>query len=352
MTQRSVRRRFPRRTAPRTVRCPPVRPGAATERRTSAPMRSVPTVPVPLHRPASHFVGHGNATDHGGGRRGTGNEPGQPAPDQCEQRSASEYARRTEANLVLRRVTEREYQLGERAKPGPTAALRSCSPSAPATRWRSLRGFSSRCRPWRQSEDPDGDVQHDGQPENNRYGVGTMTTVMARVRATTDRARHQAPRSSVRTFSLTATSSSDSMPGPWYGPRSVWSKRLRQRLVSRGAHDSPRVVEKDLRRLRLPRTPFRVVAEPAVRARHRDPRELLDPLIFRFEFVATATGPPGTHRQATRRAVGVSAECRRPCSAHPSAAVTQSEGSSKRKRQSPLATPGLTAPSGAARNPK
>ena len=41
----------------------------------------------------------------------------------------------------------------------------------------------------------------------------------------------------------------------------VWSKRLRQSLVS-GVHASSRVIETDLRRLRLPRTPFRVVANP------------------------------------------------------------------------------------------
>lgn len=41
----------------------------------------------------------------------------------------------------------------------------------------------------------------------------------------------------------------------------VWSKRLRQSLVSE-AYATSRVIETDLRRLRLPRTPFRVVANP------------------------------------------------------------------------------------------
>jgi 23S rRNA (adenine-N6)-dimethyltransferase len=42
----------------------------------------------------------------------------------------------------------------------------------------------------------------------------------------------------------------------------VWSKQLRRSMASWGLHGSARVVEADLRRLRLPQTPFRVVANP------------------------------------------------------------------------------------------
>lgn len=42
----------------------------------------------------------------------------------------------------------------------------------------------------------------------------------------------------------------------------VWSKRLRQIMETRGAHGTSRVIEADLRRLRLPPAPFRVVANP------------------------------------------------------------------------------------------
>jgi 23S rRNA (adenine-N6)-dimethyltransferase len=42
----------------------------------------------------------------------------------------------------------------------------------------------------------------------------------------------------------------------------VWSERLRQIVETRGAHGTSRVIEADLRRLRLPPTPFRVVANP------------------------------------------------------------------------------------------
>ncbi len=42
----------------------------------------------------------------------------------------------------------------------------------------------------------------------------------------------------------------------------VWSTRLRRSVESWGAHGNSRVIEVDLRRLRLPRTPFRVVANP------------------------------------------------------------------------------------------
>jgi 23S rRNA (adenine-N6)-dimethyltransferase len=42
----------------------------------------------------------------------------------------------------------------------------------------------------------------------------------------------------------------------------VWSKRLSESIVTSGAHARARVVRTDLRRLRLPRTPFRVVANP------------------------------------------------------------------------------------------
>ena len=42
----------------------------------------------------------------------------------------------------------------------------------------------------------------------------------------------------------------------------VWSRRLRDSMVRWGAHGNSRVIEADLRRLRLPRTPFRVVANP------------------------------------------------------------------------------------------
>jgi 23S rRNA (adenine-N6)-dimethyltransferase len=42
----------------------------------------------------------------------------------------------------------------------------------------------------------------------------------------------------------------------------VWSERLRQIMETRGAHGTSRVIEADLRRLRLPPAPFRVVANP------------------------------------------------------------------------------------------
>lgn len=42
----------------------------------------------------------------------------------------------------------------------------------------------------------------------------------------------------------------------------VWSRRLRRSVESWGAHGNSRVIEADLRRLRLPRTPFRIVANP------------------------------------------------------------------------------------------
>jgi 23S rRNA (adenine-N6)-dimethyltransferase len=42
----------------------------------------------------------------------------------------------------------------------------------------------------------------------------------------------------------------------------VWSKRLRHSIASWGARGSSRVIEADIRRLRLPQTPFRVVANP------------------------------------------------------------------------------------------
>jgi len=42
----------------------------------------------------------------------------------------------------------------------------------------------------------------------------------------------------------------------------VWSKRLRRAMAGWGAHGNSRVIEADLRRLRLPPTPFRVVANP------------------------------------------------------------------------------------------
>jgi 23S rRNA (adenine-N6)-dimethyltransferase len=42
----------------------------------------------------------------------------------------------------------------------------------------------------------------------------------------------------------------------------IWSGRLRDIMESWGAHGSSRVIEADLRELRLPRTPFRVVANP------------------------------------------------------------------------------------------
>ena len=42
----------------------------------------------------------------------------------------------------------------------------------------------------------------------------------------------------------------------------AWAKRLRRSMASWGAHGSSRVIEADLRRLRLPQTPFRVVANP------------------------------------------------------------------------------------------
>lgn len=42
----------------------------------------------------------------------------------------------------------------------------------------------------------------------------------------------------------------------------VWSRRLRDSMASWGAHGNSRVIEADLRGLRLPRTPFRVVANP------------------------------------------------------------------------------------------
>ena len=42
----------------------------------------------------------------------------------------------------------------------------------------------------------------------------------------------------------------------------VWAQRLRSGLRRRGTEDRVRVIEADLRRLRLPRTPFRVVANP------------------------------------------------------------------------------------------
>lgn len=42
----------------------------------------------------------------------------------------------------------------------------------------------------------------------------------------------------------------------------VWSQVLRERLAQRGTLAEARVIETDLRRLRPPRTPFRVVANP------------------------------------------------------------------------------------------
>ena len=42
----------------------------------------------------------------------------------------------------------------------------------------------------------------------------------------------------------------------------AWSTRLRRSVESGGAHGNSRVIEVDLRHLRLPRTPFRVVANP------------------------------------------------------------------------------------------
>lgn len=42
----------------------------------------------------------------------------------------------------------------------------------------------------------------------------------------------------------------------------VWAKRLRHSMVNSDATGNSRVIEADLRRLRLPRTPFRVVANP------------------------------------------------------------------------------------------
>ena len=42
----------------------------------------------------------------------------------------------------------------------------------------------------------------------------------------------------------------------------VWAKQLRQRIAASAERGNARVIEADLRRLRLPKTPFRVVANP------------------------------------------------------------------------------------------
>jgi 23S rRNA (adenine-N6)-dimethyltransferase len=45
-------------------------------------------------------------------------------------------------------------------------------------------------------------------------------------------------------------------------PDPVWAERLRQHVVERGAPDRVRVIETDVRRLRLPKVPYRVVGNP------------------------------------------------------------------------------------------